>query len=117
VRRIDSCLIAILLSILFSAVIAEASERSFEEDLQKGLLQSRAIVKKVIEWSGPPHFLYNFVGSGGSVATSGGSSVAGILLASERGIALSSSTVIGEIISGGSGIAFSGTTQVNNTGP
>jgi len=58
--------------------------------------------------------LYNFVGSGGGVAMSGGASVSGILLAPQRGIALSSSVVTGEIISGGSGIAFSGTTQVNN---
>jgi uncharacterized membrane protein len=61
--------------------------------------------------------LYNFVGSGGSVAMSGGSSVTGILLALQKGIALSSSIVTGEIISGGRGIAFSGTTQVNNPGP
>jgi uncharacterized repeat protein (TIGR01451 family) len=61
--------------------------------------------------------LYNFVGSGGSVAMSGGSSVTGILLAPQRGVALSSSTVTGEIISGGSGIAFSGTAQVSNPGP
>ncbi|OGP93389.1 MAG: hypothetical protein A2157_17995 [Deltaproteobacteria bacterium RBG_16_47_11] len=65
----------------------------------------------------PPDVLYNFVGSGGSVAMSGGASVTGILLAPQRGIALSSSTVTGEIISGGSGIAFSGTAQVNNPGP
>jgi hypothetical protein len=65
----------------------------------------------------PSDVLYNFVGSGGGVAMSGGSSVTGILLAPQRGIALSSSTVTGEIISGGSQIAFSGTTQVNNPGP
>ena len=61
--------------------------------------------------------LYNFVGSGGSVSMSGGASVAGILLAPRRGISLSNVIVTGEIISGGSGIAFSGTTQVNNPGP
>ncbi len=60
--------------------------------------------------------LYNFVGSGGSVAMSGGASITGILLAPQKGIALSNSSVTGEIISGGSGIAFSGTTQVNNPG-
>ena len=65
----------------------------------------------------PPEVLYNFVGTGGSVAMSGGASVAGILLAPQRGMALSSSTVTGEIISGGSGIAFSGTTQLTNPGP
>jgi uncharacterized repeat protein (TIGR02543 family) len=65
----------------------------------------------------PSDVLYNFVGSGGSIAMSGGSSVTGVLLAPQRGIALSSSTVTGEIISGGSGIAFSGTMQVNNPGP
>jgi uncharacterized repeat protein (TIGR02543 family) len=65
----------------------------------------------------PSDVLYNFVGSGGGVAMSGGASVTGILLAPQRAIALSSSTVTGEIISGGSGIAFSGTTQVNNPGP
>ncbi|MGA2518496.1 MAG: hypothetical protein ABSG44_18350 [Thermodesulfobacteriota bacterium] len=48
---------------------------------------------------------------------SGGASVAGILLAPQRGISLSNSIVTGEIISGGSGIAFSGTAQVNNPGP
>ena len=64
-----------------------------------------------------PDVLYNFVGSGGSVAMSGGASVTGILLAPQRGIALSSSIITGEIISGGSQIAFSGTTQVNNPGP
>jgi len=61
--------------------------------------------------------LYNFVGSGGSVSMSGGASVAGILLAPQWGISLSNAIVTGEIISGGSGIAFSGTTQVNNPGP
>jgi choice-of-anchor A domain-containing protein len=61
--------------------------------------------------------LYNFVGSGGSVAMSGGASVAGILLAPQRGISISNAIVTGEIISGGSGISFSGTTQVNNPGP
>ncbi|HUL30608.1 MAG TPA: choice-of-anchor D domain-containing protein, partial [Thermodesulfobacteriota bacterium] len=65
----------------------------------------------------PSDVLYNFVGTGGGVAMSGGSSVAGILLAPQRGIALSSSIVTGEIISGGSSIAFSGTAQVNNPGP
>ena len=65
----------------------------------------------------PSDVLYNFVGSRGGVAMSGGASVAGILLAPQRGIAVSSSTVIGEIISGGSSIAFSGTTQVTNPGP
>jgi choice-of-anchor A domain-containing protein len=65
----------------------------------------------------PSDVLYNFVGSRGSVAMSGGSSVTGIVLAPQRGIALSSSAVTGEIISGGSGIAFSGTMQVNNPGP
>jgi hypothetical protein len=65
----------------------------------------------------PSDVLYNFVGSGGGVAMSGGSSVAGIVLAPQRSVALSSSTVTGEIISGGSGIAFSGTMQVNNPGP
>jgi len=61
--------------------------------------------------------LYNFVGSGGGVAMSGGASVVGILLAPQRGISLSNSIVTGEIISGGSQVAFSGTTQVNNPGP
>ena len=61
--------------------------------------------------------LYNFVGTGGGVAMSGGASVTGIILAPQRGIALSNAVVTGEIISGGSGIAFSGTTQVNNPGP
>ena len=61
--------------------------------------------------------LYNFVGSGGGVAMSGGASVAGILLAPQRAISLSNATVTGEIISGGSGISVSGTTQVNNPGP
>jgi hypothetical protein len=65
----------------------------------------------------PSDVLYNFVGSGGGIAMSGGASVAGILLAPQRGIALSNAIVTGEIISGGSGIAFSGTTQVNNPGP
>jgi ABC-type transporter MlaC component len=65
----------------------------------------------------PSDVLYNFVGSGGSVAMSGGASVTGILLAPQRGIALSNGIVTGEVISGGSGIAFSGTTQVNNPGP
>lgn len=65
----------------------------------------------------PSDVLYNFVGSGGGVAMSGGASVVGILLAPQRGISVSSSTVTGQIISGGSGIAFSGTTQVNNPGP
>jgi hypothetical protein len=65
----------------------------------------------------PSDVLYNFVGTGGGVAMSGGASVAGILLVLERGIALSNSTVTGEIISGGSGIAFSGTTQLTNSGP
>jgi hypothetical protein len=65
----------------------------------------------------PLDVLYNFVGSGGSVSMSGGASVPGILLAPQRAISLSSSTVTGEIVSGGSGIAFSGTTQVNNPGP
>jgi len=60
--------------------------------------------------------LYNFVGSGGGVAMSGGASVVGILLAPQRGISLSNSIVTGEIISGGSQVAFSGTTQVNNPG-
>jgi tripartite motif-containing protein 71 len=61
--------------------------------------------------------LYNFAGGKGNVSMSGGSSVAGILLAPQRAISLSNSTVTGEIISGGSAIAFSGTTQVNNPGP
>lgn len=61
--------------------------------------------------------LYNLVGSGGSVSMSGGASVAEILLAPQRGISLSNSIVTGEIISGGSQIAFSGTMQVNNPGP
>jgi hypothetical protein len=65
----------------------------------------------------PSDVLYNFIGSGGGVAMSGGSSVAGIILAPQRGISLSSSTVTGEIISGGSGVAFSGTAKVNNPGP
>jgi len=65
----------------------------------------------------PADVLYNFVGSGGSIAMSGGASVAGILLAPRRGVSLSNSTVTGEVISGGSGIAFSGTTRVNNPGP
>lgn len=65
----------------------------------------------------PSDVLYNLVGSGGSVSMSGGASVAGILLAPQRGISLSNSIVTGEIISGGSGIAFSGTAQVNNPGP
>ncbi len=65
----------------------------------------------------PSDVLYNFVGSGRGVAMSGGASVVGIVLAPQRAVALSSSTVTGEIISGGSGIAFSGTTQVNNPGP
>lgn len=61
--------------------------------------------------------LYNFVGSGGGVSMSGGASVTGILLGPQRAICLSNAIVTGEIISGGSGIAFSGTTQVNNPGP
>jgi len=65
----------------------------------------------------PSDVLYNFIGSGGGVAMSGGASVAGILLAPQRGIALSNAIVTGEIISGGSQIAFSGTTQVNNPWP
>jgi len=43
--------------------------------------------------------------------------VTGILLAPQRGIALSNGIVTGEVICGGSQIAFSGTTQVNNPGP
>ena len=65
----------------------------------------------------PSNVLYNFVGSGGGVAMSGGAAVTGILLAPQKGIALSNGIVTGEIIAGGSGIAFSGTTQVNNPGP
>jgi choice-of-anchor A domain-containing protein len=65
----------------------------------------------------PSDVLYNFVGTGGGVAMSGGASVTGSILAPQRGIALSNAIVTGEIISGGSGIAFSGTTQVNNPGP
>jgi len=65
----------------------------------------------------PSDVLYNFVGSGGSVAMSGGAAVTGILLAPQKGIALSNAIVTGEVIAGGSQIAFSGTTQVNNPGP
>jgi hypothetical protein len=65
----------------------------------------------------PLDALYNFVGSGGGIAMSGGASVTGIILAPQRAVALSSSIVTGEVISGGSGIAFSGTTQVDNPGP
>jgi len=64
----------------------------------------------------PSDVLYNIVGSGGSVSMSGGASVTGILLAPQRGVSLSNAIVTGEIISGGSGISFSGTTQVNNPG-
>jgi hypothetical protein len=48
---------------------------------------------------------------------SGGSSVARILLAPQQGISLSNAIITGEIISGGSQIAISGMTQVNNPGP
>ena len=61
--------------------------------------------------------LYNFVGSGGSVSMSGGASVARILLAPQRGISFNNAIVTGEVIGGGGGIAFSGTTQVNNPNP
>jgi len=65
----------------------------------------------------PSDVLYNLVGSGGSVSMSGGASVAGILLAPRRGISLNNAIVTGEVIGGGGGIAFSGTTQVNNPNP
>jgi hypothetical protein len=61
--------------------------------------------------------LYNFIGSGGGISITGGASVTGILLAPQRVIALDSSTVTGEILSGGISIALSGTTQINNPGP
>ena len=48
---------------------------------------------------------------------SGGASVTGILLAPQQRISLSNAIITGEIISGASGISFSGTTQVNNPGP
>jgi hypothetical protein len=65
----------------------------------------------------PSDVLYNLIGSGGGVSITGGASVTGILLAPQRVIALDSSAVTGEILSGGISIALSGTTQVNNPGP
>jgi YVTN family beta-propeller protein len=62
----------------------------------------------------PYDVLFNVTGAGGQVALTGGSTVSGIILAPQRGIALSPGLVTGEVVSGGNQIAMTSTGQVNN---